>query len=109
MRRLFVFVVAALLALVSATLPANGRTSRAQEFTRNADGAPDFGTPVALGTSLPGPSGETAATAASYTLVNRDSGKCLDVNGGNIADGAGIRQSSWPDNDCQQRKLVPTT
>lgn len=70
----------------------NGRTTRAQEFTWNADGTPDFGTPVALGTTLPGPSGETAATPTSYTLVNRNSGKCLDVNGGNTADGTDILQ-----------------
>ncbi|MFE5814519.1 family 43 glycosylhydrolase [Streptomyces sp. NPDC056479] len=70
----------------------NGRTTRAQEFTWNADGTPDFGTPVALGTTLPGPSGETAATPTAYALVNRNSGKCLDVNGGNTADGTDIFQ-----------------
>ncbi|MGW6733671.1 family 43 glycosylhydrolase [Streptomyces sp. NPDC055013] len=70
----------------------NGRTTRAQEFTWNADGTPNFGTPVALGTTLPGPSGETAATPTSYTLVNRNSGKCLDVNGGSTADGTDIFQ-----------------
>ncbi|NEA98027.1 family 43 glycosylhydrolase [Streptomyces sp. SID13726] len=70
----------------------NGRTTRAQEFTWNADGTPNFGTPVALGTSLPGPSGETAATPTSYTLVNRNSGKCLDLNNGSTADGANIFQ-----------------
>jgi hypothetical protein len=31
----------------------NGRTTRAQKFTWNSDGTPNFGTPVALGTSLP--------------------------------------------------------
>jgi GH43 family beta-xylosidase len=72
----------------------NGRTTRAQKFTWNADGTPNFGTPVALGTTLPGPSGETAATPTSYTLVNRNSGKCLDVNGGNTADGTNIFQWS---------------
>jgi GH43 family beta-xylosidase len=34
------------------------RTTRAQKFTWNADGTPNFGTPVALGTRLPVPSGE---------------------------------------------------
>jgi GH43 family beta-xylosidase len=34
------------------------RTTRAQKFTWNADGTPNFGTPVALGTPLPTPSGE---------------------------------------------------
>jgi len=36
------------------------RTTRAQKFTWNADGTPNFGTPVALGTRLPVPSGEPA-------------------------------------------------
>ncbi|QOV34698.1 family 43 glycosylhydrolase [Streptomyces ferrugineus] len=80
----------------------NGRTTRAQEFTWNADGTPDFGTPAGLGTTLPGPSGETAATPTSYTLVNRSSGKCLDVNGGNTADGTNIFQ--WTCNGGANQK-----
>ncbi|MFE9674836.1 family 43 glycosylhydrolase [Streptomyces sp. NPDC006259] len=70
----------------------NARTTRAQKFTWNADGTPDLGTPVALGTTLPGPSGETAATPTAYTLVNRNSGKCLDVSGGSAADGTNVAQ-----------------
>ncbi|MES5818772.1 family 43 glycosylhydrolase [Streptomyces sp. RG80] len=80
----------------------NGRTTRAQKFTWNADGTPNFGTPVALGTTLPGPSGETAATPTSYTLVNRNSGKCLDVNGGGTADGTNIFQ--WTCNGGTNQK-----
>ncbi|MGK5683492.1 family 43 glycosylhydrolase [Actinoplanes sp. URMC 104] len=34
------------------------RSTRAQKFTWNADGTPNFGTPVRLGTSLTAPSGE---------------------------------------------------
>ena len=48
--------------------------------------------PGRLGTTLAGPSGETAATPTAYTLVNRNSGKCLDVAGGSTADGANVRQ-----------------
>ncbi|MGI5459104.1 family 43 glycosylhydrolase [Streptomyces sp. CA-249302] len=80
----------------------NGRTTRAQKFTWNADGTPDFGTPVALGSTLPGPSGETAATPTSYTLVNRNSGKCLDVDGGSTADGANVFQ--WTCNGGSNQK-----
>ncbi|GAB2632630.1 hypothetical protein GCM10027168_74240 [Streptomyces capparidis] len=80
----------------------NGRTTRAQRFTWNADGTPRFGTPVALGTTLPGPSGETAATPAAYTLVNRNSGKCLDVAGGATADGTDIAQ--WTCNGRANQK-----
>ncbi len=34
------------------------RSTRAQKFTWNADGTPDFGTPVSTGVALPAPSGE---------------------------------------------------
>jgi len=37
------------------------RTTRAQKFTWNADGTPNFGTPAALSTNLPVPAGEPAA------------------------------------------------
>lgn len=35
------------------------RSARAQKFTWNSDGTPNFGTPVRLGTTLAAPSGET--------------------------------------------------
>jgi GH43 family beta-xylosidase len=72
----------------------NARTTRAQKFTWNADGTPDFGNPVATGVTLAGPSGETVTTPTAYTIVNRNSGKCLDVEGGNTADGTNIFQWS---------------
>jgi GH43 family beta-xylosidase len=34
------------------------RSTRAQKFTWNTDGTPNFGTPVRLGTTLTAPSGE---------------------------------------------------
>jgi GH43 family beta-xylosidase len=37
------------------------RSTRAQKFTWNADGTPNFGTPVPLGTPLAVPSGEPAS------------------------------------------------
>ncbi|MCS7475556.1 family 43 glycosylhydrolase [Umezawaea endophytica] len=37
------------------------RSTRAQRFTWNSDGTPNFGTPVRLGTSLAAPSGEPAS------------------------------------------------
>ena len=80
----------------------NGRTTRAQKFGWNADGTPDFGTPVAAGTALAGPSGETAVTPTSYTLVNRSSGKCLDLENGSAADGANVRQ--WSCNGAAAQK-----
>ncbi|GAA2951225.1 MULTISPECIES: family 43 glycosylhydrolase [Streptomyces] len=70
----------------------NGRTTRAQKFTWNSDGTPNLGTPVRLGASLPGPSGEPSAVSTTYTVTNRNSGKCLDVAGGSAADGANVLQ-----------------
>ncbi|MET9440241.1 family 43 glycosylhydrolase [Streptomyces sp. NPDC006610] len=70
----------------------NGRTARAQKFTWNADGTPNLGTPVALGASLAGPSGEPSGVQRTYTLTNRNSGKCLEVAGGSTADGANVQQ-----------------
>ena len=36
----------------------NGRTTRVQQFTWNADGTPNFGVPLSLKTALTPPSGE---------------------------------------------------
>jgi GH43 family beta-xylosidase len=50
------------------------RTTRIQEFTWNADGTPDFGTPVSLSTVLPVPSGETVGAynrLQSYNFPDR--------------------------------------
>ncbi|MFI8302960.1 family 43 glycosylhydrolase [Streptomyces sp. NPDC085927] len=70
----------------------NGRTARAQKFTWNSDGSPNLGTPVRLGASQTGPSGEPSAVTATYTLTNRNSGKCLEVAGSSTVDGANVQQ-----------------
>ncbi|MFF8189896.1 family 43 glycosylhydrolase [Streptomyces bobili] len=70
----------------------NGRTARAQKFTWNADGTPNLGTPVRLGASQTGPSGEPSAASTTYTVRNRNSGKCLEVAGSSAADGANVQQ-----------------
>ncbi|GAA1008166.1 hypothetical protein Aple_071040 [Acrocarpospora pleiomorpha] len=70
----------------------NGRTTRAQKFTWNSDGSPNFGSPVGTGVSLAAPGGETASTPSAYRLVNRNSGKCLEVSGSSGADGANVQQ-----------------
>jgi hypothetical protein len=80
----------------------NNRTTRAQQFTWNADGTPNFGAPVALGTSLAEPSGETATTPTAYTLVNKHSGKCLDVAKAGTLDGADVIQ--WSCNGGSNQK-----
>ncbi|MER5478514.1 family 43 glycosylhydrolase [Streptomyces sp. NPDC002734] len=83
----------------------NGRTARAQKFTWNADGTPDFGAPVALGSGLAGPAGEPSAVLRTYTLTNRNSGKCLEVAGGSTADGADVRQYACNGGSNQRWRL----
>jgi GH43 family beta-xylosidase len=83
----------------------NLRTTRAQKFSWNADGTPNFGDPVALGAPLTVPSGETATTPTSYTLVNRNSGKCLDVTGGRTADGTNVIQWTCHGGDNQKWRV----
>ncbi|MDQ0904788.1 hypothetical protein QFZ22_000773 [Streptomyces canus] len=92
----------------SSTTPTTRRTAaaatNARPGRRSSPGTPTAGagTPVALGTTLAGPSGETAATPTSYTLVNRNSGKCLDLSGGNTADGTNVFQ--WTCNGGANQK-----
>ncbi|WP_117209547.1 RICIN domain-containing protein [Allorhizocola rhizosphaerae] len=57
------------------------RSTRAQPFTWNADGTPNFGAPVSTATNVNVPSGErgpitTAVRGPVYQLVNRNSGMC---------------------------------
>jgi GH43 family beta-xylosidase len=57
------------------------RSTRAQPFTWNADGTPNFGAPVSTTTNVNVPSGErgpitTAVRGPVYQLVNRNSGLC---------------------------------
>ncbi|MFF8974765.1 RICIN domain-containing protein [Streptomyces sp. NPDC014995] len=85
------------------------RVSPPRPGARNAAGAPNPGTPVALGTTLRGPSWETATTPTSYHLVTRDSGKGPDLAGGGTADGVDVRQWTWLNNACRRWRLVPTT
>jgi GH43 family beta-xylosidase len=71
------------------------RTTRVQQFTWNSDGTPNFGIPAALSMNLAIPSGEqklitASVTGATFTIVNRNSGKCLRVNGGSTSDGGSI-------------------
>ncbi|MFF8099381.1 family 43 glycosylhydrolase [Streptomyces sp. NPDC016640] len=83
----------------------NGRTARAQKFTWNSDGSPDFGTPVRLGASRAGPSGEPSAVSTTYTVTNRNSGKCLEVAGGSSADGGNVQQYSCNGGTHQRWRL----
>ncbi|MER8066842.1 RICIN domain-containing protein [Streptomyces sp. NPDC094034] len=58
----------------------------------NDDRLPDTTAPAPPGAVLAGASRERAATPTAYTLVNRSSGKCLEVEAGSRADGANVLQ-----------------
>ncbi|MET1072338.1 MAG: RICIN domain-containing protein, partial [Umezawaea sp.] len=55
---------------------------------------------------LPAASAATVDTGASYVLVNRNSGKALDVYGRSTADGARISQYTRNDGAWQQWRFV---
>ncbi|WP_103355652.1 PQQ-dependent sugar dehydrogenase [Amycolatopsis sp. CA-128772] len=63
---------------------------------------------VGLGAVLPSPaaSAATVDTQASYVLVNRNSGKALEVSGGATSDGARITQRTRDDRGPQQWQFV---
>ncbi|MEV0647095.1 RICIN domain-containing protein [Phytomonospora sp. NPDC050363] len=73
------------------------RSTRAQPFTWNGDGTPNFGAPVSTSTVLNVPSGErgpitAAVEGTAYQVVNRNSGLCAAVAGGSTTDGANVAQ-----------------
>ncbi|MEU4519295.1 PQQ-dependent sugar dehydrogenase [Amycolatopsis sp. NPDC024027] len=61
-----------------------------------------------LGVVLPAPaaSAATVDTSAAYVLVNRNSGKALDVSGGATSEGARITQRTRDDRTSQQWQFV---
>jgi hypothetical protein len=52
---------------------------------------------------------ETLRQPQFYTLVNRNSGKCVDVDSGRLDDGAHVRQWSCNGTVAQQFEVVPTS
>jgi glucose/arabinose dehydrogenase len=61
-----------------------------------------------LGVVLPAPaaSAATVDTSAAYVLVNRNSGKALEVSGGATSEGARITQGTRDDRTAQQWQFV---
>ncbi|MGM8228062.1 family 43 glycosylhydrolase [Cellvibrio sp. ARAG 10.3] len=76
------------------------RSVRAQKFTWNADGTPNFGEPVAEGTPVVLPSGEngpltTRVSGAEYQLVNRSSNQCLAKSGNQLNSACQGEAAQW--------------
>jgi GH43 family beta-xylosidase len=86
------------------------RTTRVQKFTWNDDGTPNFGVPLSLDTAVAAPSGERGtpqppASVVYYTVVNKNSEKCLEVKGSSSSDGAQVQQQTCSDGAGQQWSL----
>ncbi|KAB8145980.1 family 43 glycosylhydrolase [Chloroflexia bacterium SDU3-3] len=84
------------------------RSARAQKISWNSDGTPKFGTPAATSAALTLPSGDTGAAVTSFELVNRNSGKLLDLENCATADGTNVRQWSDLNNSCQRWSFQDT-
>jgi GH43 family beta-xylosidase len=68
------------------------RATYAQTVNWNADGSPDFGVPTGPGTPM--------------TLVNRNSGKCADVQQPNLQNGANVGQYGCNGGNWQRWHLI---
>lgn len=85
------------------------RSARAQMVTWDANGDPVFGTPTSTGTPIAVPSGERSASSpavegASFEIVNRNSGLCLTVAAGSLANGGDVVQGS-----CSNAVTAPSS
>jgi endoglucanase Acf2 len=77
----------------------------------NTPVVPPTNTPVVPPTNTPVPPTATPPPVtgdAYFTLVNRNSNKCLDVNAGSTADGAKVQQWTCTGSTPQQWRLVAT-
>ncbi|MES2734018.1 MAG: family 43 glycosylhydrolase [Bacteroidota bacterium] len=94
------------------------RNARAQKVNWNADGTPDFGTPVKLGEVMKAPSGEkkgasTLATVATtpplpngvYRITAKHSGKVIQATECAGKPGSILVQGTWNGQDCQKWNL----
>lgn len=83
------------------------RTTRAQKFTWNADGTPNFGAPLSLDTPVAPPSGEEAAPPApaatvTYTLVSKAGDTCVGLPAGASGAAAQLQPLACDDGPGQQ-------
>ena len=87
------------------------RDTRAQKFTFNSDGSPNFGAPIPSGVLQNSPSGDLSAGPApvsgtTYKLTNLNSGLVLDDQGGSNTPGANVQQ--WTNNDLPPQRWTFT-
>ncbi|NQX66529.1 family 43 glycosylhydrolase [Paenibacillus alba] len=66
------------------------RTVRAQKFTWNADGTPNFGTPVAYGASVQEASGTPSISMYSYEAEDAELGGTAKINNSDDASGGKV-------------------
>jgi hypothetical protein len=90
------------------------RTTRAQKLEWNADGTPNFGSPIKTGEPFPAPAGDTELPASdllengTYKLVSKASNKVLDIASCSPGLGADVVQGTWAGKECQQWNVQAT-
>jgi GH43 family beta-xylosidase len=80
----------------------NGRSSRIQKVTWNANGTPNFGVPVSTATDVRMPSAGIIVPDGTYRITNVGSGKVLDATGCLGDNGVSMNQWDWWGGDCQR-------
>ena len=90
------------------------RTTRAQKVEWNADGTPEFGSPVKTGETFMAPAGEIEQPVSDtldneiYKIVSKGSNKVLEIAECSADLGADVIQSSWTGTDCQRWNVQAT-
>lgn len=84
----------------------SSRTTRIQKIEWDANDFPILGDPVAPGTPMVRPAGESGLIL--YALRNKSSQKMMTVQSGSTADDANIYQWTYQGNDDQKWSIEPT-
>lgn len=91
------------------------RTTRAQKVEWNADGTPNFGSPLKTGETFTAPSGEIVQPLSAtldngiYRLISKASNKTLDIVDCSPGLGADVVQGGWAGRDCQRWNIQATS
>jgi hypothetical protein len=80
----------------------NGRSSRIQKVTWNANNTPNFGVPVSTATDVPIPSSPIIIPNGTYRITHASSGRVLDAMGCSGNNGTLPNIWDWYGADCQR-------
>jgi len=80
----------------------NGRSSRIQKITWNANGTPNFGVPVSTATDVPIPAAPIIIPNGTYRITHAITGRVLDAMGCSGNNGTLPEIWDWYGADCQR-------